>query len=318
MGTDYKSVPTKSRMRSKILFVTVFSLVVFSGFAQKTANVSGKLMSEGIPVEFANVILTTSRDTSAILNHEISDSTGMFRFDNVPFGEYRLTCRMIGFKTTTTSFTLNENNPSTDLGILTMEPDITLLGEVTVTAQRKLIQKTTEGFILNASADITLIGGTATDLLRNTPTVNVDSEGGITLRGKTPLILINGRHSAMSNTDHIAASSVECIEIINNPFVGDATYGRTHNYEYAYVHNAVLNYVFPVTPTSIVETGYKGILRILDDDYETSDKIGNDYIVDTKVSNLYKFNEQIHAAYLKESTTPVWGNSGRLSTSPTH
>ena len=92
-----------------------------------------------------------------------------------------------------------------------------MLGTVTVSAQRRLIQKTAEGFIVNAAAYITQTGGTATDLLRNTPTVNVDAEGAVTLRGKTPLILINGRHSAISNTDHIAASSVESIEIITNP-----------------------------------------------------------------------------------------------------
>jgi outer membrane receptor protein involved in Fe transport len=63
----------------------------------------------------------------------------------------------------------------------------------------------------------------------------------------------------------------------------------------------MLNYAIPVTSNSIMETGYKGIFRSLDADYETSDKAGNDYIVDTRVSNIYKFNEQIHAAYIQYS-----------------
>ncbi|MBL0136131.1 MAG: TonB-dependent receptor plug domain-containing protein [Chitinophagaceae bacterium] len=70
---------------------------------------------------------------------------------------------------------------------------------------------------MNAAATITTDGETATDILKNTPTISVDAEGAITLRGKTPLILINGRNSTISNPDQIPASSIESIEIINNP-----------------------------------------------------------------------------------------------------
>ena len=90
------------------------------------------------------------------------------------------------------------------------------LVKVVVTAQKRMIEKTDEGFIVNTANNISQIGGTATDLLRATPTVTVDNDGAITLRGKSPLILINGRNSALSNTSQIAASSVESIEIINN------------------------------------------------------------------------------------------------------
>ena len=97
------------------------------------------------------------------------------------------------------------------------QADTVNLNAITVSAQRKLIQKTPEGFVVDASSNITQSGGTATDLLRSTPTVNVDEDGNVTLRGQTPLILIDGRNSAFTNTDQIAASSVESIEIINNP-----------------------------------------------------------------------------------------------------
>jgi outer membrane receptor protein involved in Fe transport len=90
------------------------------------------------------------------------------------------------------------------------------LTDVVVTSQKKLIEKTSEGFVVNAANNITQIGGTATDLLKVTPTISVDNDGVITLRGKTPLILINGRSSKLSNTDQIPASSIESIEVINN------------------------------------------------------------------------------------------------------
>jgi len=202
---------------NRILLSLIFTLAFHSVSAQTTVSVSGKLMSEGEPVEFANVILTTVKDTSTVVQFAITNTEGMFTLEKIPFGEYRLTSRFIGYKTAITTFVISENMSSIDLGVIAMEADVTVLGAVTITAQRKLIQKTSEGFVINAASNITQAGGTATDLLRSAPTVHVNDEGGITLRGKTPLILINGRSSSLANTGQIAASSVESIEIITNP-----------------------------------------------------------------------------------------------------
>ena len=502
-------------MKQAFLFTIIF--FALNVYAQEKGLVKGKIMEGDNPLEFVNVLLTAEKDTVTVIKFATTGQEGLFMFDNVPIGEYRISARLIGYTPKSISFTIKDEIPNVDFGNVFMETDTQILGIVTVEVQRKLIQKTTEGFIMNAAADITQTGGTVTDLLRNTPAVSVDAEGGITLRGKTPLILINGRNSAMSNTDHIAASSVESIEIITNPsakydasaesgiiniklkkntqsgtngalaagaglgakgrvnstvllnhktekwnfgigydnrfagrtrnieatrtnfhipeeyqlnqnrsdkrlellqdlkfnidfspdtknlfsfeaignlsgqdndeslnsslyrqdntlnsrwnrhsdierervraaefalnyerkfdderknlsaalttsiermrqntdivshalddnflFIGNPYYGRTHNYEYANVANAVVNYVFPATSKSIIETGYKGILRLLDADYETSVKEGDDYIVDSRVSNIYKFKEQIHAAYLQydgyigEKDNPRW------------
>ena len=201
-------------MRNKI-FTVIFTLAAVTAFAQNTGLVRGRLTAAGKPVEFADVLLTTAKDTTRILHCVATDSTGRFLFDKLTFGEYRLTGRILGYTTVSRRFTVN--TPSIDLGAIAMKTDAAILGAVTVAVQRKLIQKTPEGFVINAEANLTQAGGTATDLLRSTPTVNVDEEGNVTLRGQTPLILIDGRNSAFTNTDQIAASSVESIEIINNP-----------------------------------------------------------------------------------------------------
>jgi outer membrane receptor for ferrienterochelin and colicin len=201
--------------RTKLFLISILTFAVATVFAQSTASVKGRLIGEGVPVEFANVLLTTPADTTAILNYAITDSTGLFVMDKVAFGEYRITYRLIGYKTIGRTFAASAS--SVDLGTIEMEMDAAMLGEITVTAQRKLIQKTTEGFVINAAENITQTGGTATDILRSAPTVHVSDEGGISLRGKTPLILINGRSSSLANTNQIAASSIESIEIITNP-----------------------------------------------------------------------------------------------------
>lgn len=78
--------------------------------------------------------------------------------------------------------------------------------------------------MVTASENITQIGGTAADLLRNMPGVQVGADGEITLRGKNQLTLVNGRVSGITGIDRsaqldrIPASSIGRIEIINSPF----------------------------------------------------------------------------------------------------
>lgn len=93
----------------------------------------------------------------------------------------------------------------------------TELDAVQVNAQKKAIKKTAEGFVFTASTALTQTGGTAIDLLKNIPTLSVDGDGVLSLRGKMPLILIDGKNSAITNLDQIAASSIESVEVITNP-----------------------------------------------------------------------------------------------------
>ena len=114
---------------------------------------------------------------------------------------------------------LGPNDPVASLGTIALQPLAENLKTVTIAAQRKQIQKTPQGFIIKAEDNITQAAGTATDILANTPTVQVDAEGGISIRGKSPLVLINGRNSALGarSLDRIPASSIDRIEIMNNP-----------------------------------------------------------------------------------------------------
>jgi len=204
-------------MKSRIILILFFVSIIFYGYSQEPGSIKGKLLERNTPVEFASVVLTSARDTITVLQYTTTDSVGAFLLNKIPFGDYKLTAQLIGYKTITKLLTIKKESPTIDLGTIYMQDNSVTLGEVTVTAQKKIIEKTPEGFVLNASANLTQAGGTATDLLRSTPTVNVDEDGNVTLRGQTPLILIDGRNSAFTNTDQIAASSVESIEIITNP-----------------------------------------------------------------------------------------------------
>jgi outer membrane receptor protein involved in Fe transport len=179
-------------------------------------KITGNVVNNNKPVEFATVTISNEQDASKVLFYEASDSLGEFSFTNLNYGTYLLKVKLVGFLPITKNAILKANGSDLNFKDLNLKEDASELSKVTVTAKKKMIEKTTEGFIINTANNITQIGGTATDLLKSTPTVSVDNDGAITLRGKTPLILINGRNSGITNTNQIAASGIESIEIINN------------------------------------------------------------------------------------------------------
>ena len=183
-------------------------------FAQ--GKITGNIVHNAKPVEFATVTISHLQDSNKVLFYEATGSLGKFSFDNLEYGRYFVKVKMIGFMPISKNVTLNIDSKSFDFKGLNLIEDISELNKVIVVAQKKMIEKTAEGFVINTANNITQLGGTATDILKSTPTVTVDNDGAITLRGKSPLILINGRNSGITNTNQIAASSIESIEIINN------------------------------------------------------------------------------------------------------
>ncbi|MCD0471533.1 TonB-dependent receptor domain-containing protein [Flavobacterium sp. JAS] len=204
----------KNCKQNLVLIIILFTISQFS-FGQKSASIKGSISDGKLPVEFVDVILKAVNDSTKVANYAVTDVSGNFSLENVPSGNYQLQFKLIGFKTSFQKVILDGSPIS--LGIITLQNDTHLLNAVVVNSAKKQIQKTDEGFIFSAVSNISQSGGTAIDMLKSIPTVAVDAEGGITLRGKSPMILINGKNSAITNMDQIAASSIENIEIISNP-----------------------------------------------------------------------------------------------------
>ncbi len=198
------------------ILILICSISQFS-FAQKLGQIKGTVSDGKTAIELTEVVLKNSADSTKIVSYTITDVSGNFSLDNLPTREYQLLFKLIGYKTVIQKIKITDKNPIISLGTVVLQNDPNLLKAVVVTSQKKLIQKTSEGIIFNVGANISQIGGTTTDLLKNIPTVSVDADGAISLRGKTPLILINGKNSAITNIDQIAASSIESIEVITNP-----------------------------------------------------------------------------------------------------
>jgi outer membrane receptor protein involved in Fe transport len=196
------------------LFITGVRTVAFT---QTQTVIGGTVVANKAPLEYATVGLYQAPDTNKLVSATITDSLGNFSFKNVPIGTYIIKATFHGYLPQKIFVAVDSVSNDVTLRAIELLADSQSMKAVVVTAQKSLLKKTTFGFIIITGSNLTQATGTATDLLRNTPTVVVDEEGNVTIRGKAPLILVNGRNSTLSATDRIPASSVESIEIVNNP-----------------------------------------------------------------------------------------------------
>lgn len=190
-----------------------------AGAQQVLHPLTGKLREEatGHPLPAAAVHVLSASDNKTIQS-TITNSEGSFRLE-VPAGRYHIRIAYISFKTC-----LIENKDvtgNTDLGIIRMKDDHTVLKSVDIVGDKSTMELQLDKKVFNVGKDILSKGGTANDILNNVPSVNVDAAGGVSLRGNSNVrILINGKPSMLSNNnglEQLPASSIEKVEVITNP-----------------------------------------------------------------------------------------------------
>lgn len=202
-------------------------LLVFSSlFAQQIrTSVSGVIADKSSkrPIEFANVELLNSSDSSIVIS-VITDAKGRFILDHVKPDTYILKSSFIGFEKKFVSITV-DNKPKINLGLIEMSLLIKTIDNVTVTASRSLLNTSIDRKSYDVTKDIMAVSGTASDILRNIPSVEVDLDGNVSLRGSGDvMILINGRKSPLLGKlnkaevlQQFPANTIERIEVITNP-----------------------------------------------------------------------------------------------------
>ncbi len=172
-------------------------------------------------MEYANVVLFSVRD-SAMVTGAISTMDGKFILEKVPFGRHYLVANFIGFtKKTIQDIRITPQKTAVDLGVIELHSSTEALQAVEITAQKQLVEYQIDKKVVNVSQDIMAQGGSAVTALENTPSVQVDIDGNVSLRGSSSFtVLIDGRPSILQGSDalqQIPASNIETIEIITNP-----------------------------------------------------------------------------------------------------
>jgi outer membrane receptor protein involved in Fe transport len=211
-----------------VLFTVLLSFTPVNSNAQQPpatdlkSSVRGILTEEvdSIPVGFANIALYKQSD-STLVTWTLAKEDGSFELTRVPVGTFKLITEFIGYKRfTQNNISVTKSGSSIDLGKLKLEPVTTTLGEVTVVGVRQTSDSRIDRKVIDVSKDINSTGGTAVDLLRNVPSLTVDANGAVSLRGNADVsILIDGRPTSIdaARLDQISASEVESVEIITNP-----------------------------------------------------------------------------------------------------
>ncbi|MDA7557847.1 TonB-dependent receptor [Flavobacteriaceae bacterium] len=217
-------------MNKTTLPLFFLGLLLFSARAQKPqaisekseVTISGNVIDEETeePLEYATIVVF-SKLKNAIITGGITDSKGDFSIP-VEIGAFDIRIEYIGFKTQ-----IIENKRITNdenIGKFSLILDVEALDAVEIIAERTTVEFRLDKKIYNVGKDLTVSGGTVSDVLDNVPSVSVDVEGNVALRGNDDVrILINGKPSGLvglNSTDtlrQLPAESIERVEVITSP-----------------------------------------------------------------------------------------------------
>ncbi|GAB3528453.1 outer membrane beta-barrel family protein [Pontibacter brevis] len=199
--------------------------MTFAQVGKKNA-VKGKVVdaATGEPLPYATVRLFKNAD-DGLVSGNITDEAGVFTLD-APFGEFYTLVEFMGYKALKTpAFSLSSGKPGHQLGVLKLQAaEATALGEVVVRAEKSSMELSLDKKIFNVGQDLANAGGSASEILSNIPSVSVDGEGNVKLRGSGNVrILIDGKPSGLvsfkggSGLQQLQGSLIEKVEIITNP-----------------------------------------------------------------------------------------------------
>jgi len=210
-------------LMKKIILVVLGLLGSWLGHSQQNRIVvSGQVIDHANqqPIEFASV-RALSISSSTVISGANASLDGKFEFQ-LATTEFYLEVSFLGYQTLRID-KLNILNQALDLGQVSLKVDSKQLEEVVVRAEKSEVEFALDKRVFNVGKDISSTGVSALEVLNNVPSVNVNIEGEISLRGSTGVqVLINGKPSVLTSDEGnalgtITAEMIERVEVITNP-----------------------------------------------------------------------------------------------------
>lgn len=197
-----------------LLLVLAFALPLS---AQKTGSITGTVTDKTKqPLSYVTISLKLD---GKIVTGGITDDNGKFEIPNLEPKAYTVDIQFMGFKAQTLTADLTVQK-TVNVNIV-LEEDAVMLNDVTVVAERSTIEQKLDRKVINVGRDLTTAGATASEIMGNIPSVNVDQDGKISLRGNENVrILVDGRPTnidAATLLKQIPSTSIKKIELITNP-----------------------------------------------------------------------------------------------------
>ncbi|WP_143309286.1 TonB-dependent receptor [Chitinophaga vietnamensis] len=203
-----------------LLFVTVYNVnaqTQSSGSFKVTGKVVDAATSK--PVEYASAVLLKQTDSS-LVSGMYTTNAGGFSFANITPGIYVIRVTFMGYDKLEKAVRVVEGKP-TYAGTLRLQPAGKILHAVEIKAEKPAFSMQIDRQVFDAGSMINAEGGTGTDILKNIPSVDVDIDDNVTLRGKSVTIYVDGKPSpfgdAKTALQMIPAESIDRVEVINNP-----------------------------------------------------------------------------------------------------
>ena len=212
----------KKCLSFSFLLILIFSINFSASAQSRDYTISGKVIDDdlGVPLEYATISITKPNDADFI-DGGVTDVDGNFSIP-VPSGTYNIKVEFISFESK--NFNNRQVNSNLDLGTIVLGFASNSLDEVLVRAETTEVEVRLDKKIYNIGKDLTTAGGTVSDALNNVPSVSVDLDGGISLRGNQNVrILINGKPSALAGfgssdvLGQLPAEAIERVEVITSP-----------------------------------------------------------------------------------------------------
>ncbi|MDD3039121.1 TonB-dependent receptor [Bacteroides sp.] len=206
----------------KSTFILILFIFSFNSIMAITPQIKGVVREKGTgnPIEFADVILL--KNGTVTVSHTLTEANGYFQLSGIENGKYSLMVRLIGYDIyTKDSLTLSSSKSTLDFGVIELKPLEIGIAEVVIKGAKRQIVYKLDKKIIDASNTLMSSGGTAVDILENTPSVRVDVDGEVTFRGSSGFkVYIDGKPSFYSGSQalqQIPAGQIENIEIITTP-----------------------------------------------------------------------------------------------------
>ncbi len=211
------------KIRIQTIVLILFFLISMRVVGNISGTISGKVIDQesGDPLEFVSVAIYNEEDESLVTG-TITGSEGEFTIKGVGQGEYYIEVTFIGYnKQVKKGIDIQAGRTEVEVGDIVLPRSVEQLDEVEVVADEMGVEYKIDRKVINVSQQLTAASGSAVDILENVPSITVDVDGNVALRGSTGfMVLIDGRPTVLEPSEalqQIPANTIENIEIITNP-----------------------------------------------------------------------------------------------------
>ncbi|MCF8716215.1 TonB-dependent receptor [Joostella atrarenae] len=187
----------------------------------KLGTIKGTVIDKSLqqPIPYATVAI--KKDGTAVTGG-ITNDDGTFELTNIEDGSYVFEVQFIGYNSFSKAITISKENRNVSLGTITLEENVTELEGVDVVAERSTIEQKIDRKVINVGKDLTTQGATASDIMNNIPSLNVDQQtGDLSMRGNSNVrVMVDGKLSNVPVAQllkQIPSTSIKKIELITNP-----------------------------------------------------------------------------------------------------